>query len=98
MHTHTKNAYFLIVLCFHQVIYQCTANDGNWVCHSDILTFLPSEEDDQVRFIIGSEETGHRHLYLVTAACIPDEDEGDMDILNETEGMLRPRIHRCQCQ
>ena len=34
---------------------------------TDILEFFPSEDVNRVRFIWASEETGWRHLYLITA-------------------------------
>ena len=39
-----------------------------WVSVHDILKFLPHTEPNQIKFLWASEETGYRHLYLVTAA------------------------------
>ena len=37
-----------------------------WVSVHDILKFLPHPEPGQVKFLWASEETGFRHLYLVS--------------------------------
>ena len=50
---------------------------------TDILEFFPSDDSSSVRFIWASEETGWRHLYLITALVfsassnIPIEDYSD---------------------
>lgn len=38
-----------------------------WLQVNELLYFFPTNDDSEVRFIWGSEETGFRHLYLVTA-------------------------------
>jgi hypothetical protein len=42
---------------------------------TDILEFFPSDDSNRVRFIWASEESGWRHLYLVTAQiCTAAQD------------------------
>ncbi|KAF7284247.1 hypothetical protein GWI33_022397 [Rhynchophorus ferrugineus] len=48
-----------------QVIY--TQESQYWVNVHDLLSFLPSEDHNEVNFIWANEDTGYRHLYLVTA-------------------------------
>ena len=50
---------------FCQVIYSGTSN--TWITITDILKFLPSEDPNVIKFIWASEDTGWRHLYLITA-------------------------------
>ncbi|XP_065157715.1 dipeptidyl peptidase 9-like [Atheta coriaria] len=52
-----------------QVIY--AEESCAWVNVHDLLVFLPGASDNQVQFIWASEETGFRHLYLVTAQLMP---------------------------
>lgn len=52
-----------------QVIY--TQESSIWVNVHDLLHFLPSQEHNEVQFIWASEETGYRHLYLITAQIMP---------------------------
>jgi len=42
-----------VVACFRQV--------------NDLLYFFPTSENGELRFVWASEETGFRHLYLITA-------------------------------
>jgi len=42
-----------VVACIHQV--------------NDLLYFFPTSESGELRFVWASEETGFRHLYLITA-------------------------------
>uniref|UniRef100_A0A182W2T1 Peptidase S9 prolyl oligopeptidase catalytic domain-containing protein n=1 Tax=Anopheles minimus TaxID=112268 RepID=A0A182W2T1_9DIPT len=51
-----------------QVIYSETSN--SWVNVHDVLQFVELSEQE-VTFIWASEETGFRHLYLVTSSLIP---------------------------
>ncbi|CAH0559459.1 unnamed protein product [Brassicogethes aeneus] len=48
-----------------QVIY--TQESPVWINVHDLLHFLPSSEPNEVRFVWASEESGFRHLYLVTS-------------------------------
>lgn len=52
-----------------QVIY--TQQSSIWVNVHDLLHFLPSMEHNEVQFIWASEDTGHRHLYLINAQIMP---------------------------
>lgn len=39
-----------------------------YVCQvNDLLYFFPTSENGELRFVWASEETGFRHLYLITA-------------------------------
>ncbi|XP_053659777.1 dipeptidyl peptidase 9 [Anopheles marshallii] len=51
-----------------QVIYSETSN--SWVNVHDVLQFVELSEQE-VTFLWASEETGYRHLYLVTSSLIP---------------------------
>lgn len=42
-----------------------------WINVHDLLHFLPSTENHEVQFIWASEDTGHRHLYLITSQILP---------------------------
>ncbi|KAI4458581.1 protease family s9bc dipeptidyl-peptidase iv-related [Holotrichia oblita] len=46
-----------------------------WVNVHDLLRFLPPTKSHEVRFIWASEETGFRHLYLVTAQIVTESVE-----------------------
>lgn len=48
-----------------QVIY--TQHTNIWVNVHDLLHFLPSEDSNEVRFVWANEDSGFRHLYLITA-------------------------------
>lgn len=48
-----------------QVIY--TQYTNIWVNVHDLLHFLPSEDSNEVRFVWANEDSGFRHLYLITA-------------------------------
>lgn len=48
-----------------QVIY--TQQSYIWINVHDLLYFLPHDDPNEVRFIWASEDTGFRHLYLVTS-------------------------------
>lgn len=50
-----------------QVIYKQTSN--NWINVNDVLTFLEIT-DSTVTFIWASEDSGFRHLYLVTSSLV----------------------------
>lgn len=52
-----------------QVIY--TQESRIWVNVHDLLYFLPATEHNEVQFIWASEETGFRHLYLITSQIMP---------------------------
>ncbi|CAH1971216.1 unnamed protein product [Acanthoscelides obtectus] len=52
-----------------QVIYSQESNI--WINVHDILHFLPSSDNNEVQFIWASEESGYRHLYLITAQIMP---------------------------
>uniref|UniRef100_A0A182RYC3 Dipeptidyl-peptidase n=1 Tax=Anopheles funestus TaxID=62324 RepID=A0A182RYC3_ANOFN len=51
-----------------QVIYSETSN--SWVNVHDVLQFVELSEQE-VTFLWASEETGYRHLYLITSSLIP---------------------------
>ncbi|XP_052891455.1 dipeptidyl peptidase 9 [Anopheles moucheti] len=51
-----------------QVIYSETSN--SWVNVHDVLQFVKLSEQE-VTFLWASEETGYRHLYLITSSLIP---------------------------
>lgn len=38
-----------------------------WINVHDLLYFLPSDDPTEVKFIWASEDTGYRHLYLITS-------------------------------
>lgn len=73
-----------------QVIY--SEESCVWVNVHDILHFLPSNEHNEVQFIWASEDTGYRHLYLITSQ-IMNYTNG---VTETTEPMdyvfLQPRI------
>lgn len=48
-----------------QVIH--TQHSYIWINVHDLLTFLPHDDPNEVKFIWASEETGYRHLYLITS-------------------------------
>ncbi|XP_017770979.1 PREDICTED: dipeptidyl peptidase 9 [Nicrophorus vespilloides] len=53
-----------------QVIYSEESNV--WVNVHDLLYFLPAKEQhNEIEFIWASEETGYRHLYLISAQIMP---------------------------
>ncbi|KAK9882150.1 hypothetical protein WA026_019667 [Henosepilachna vigintioctopunctata] len=52
-----------------QVIY--SQESSIWVNVHDLLYFLPSNDHTEVKFIWASEDTGFRHLYLVTVQIMP---------------------------
>lgn len=51
-----------------QVIY--SQNSPTWININDLFTFIEYSETE-VTFLWGSEETGYRHLYLITASLSP---------------------------
>ncbi|GJQ74394.1 hypothetical protein Trydic_g21268 [Trypoxylus dichotomus] len=57
-----------------------------WVNVHDLLRFLPPTKSNEVRFIWASEETGFRHLYLVTAQILTESVEPSECLF------LQPRI------
>ncbi|CAH1131561.1 unnamed protein product [Ceutorhynchus assimilis] len=42
-----------------------------WINVHDLLYFLPSNEHNEIKFIWANEDTGFRHLYLVTSQISP---------------------------
>ncbi|XP_018580319.1 dipeptidyl peptidase 9 [Anoplophora glabripennis] len=52
-----------------QVIYSQKSNI--WVNVHDLLYFLPSSDNNEVQFIWASEDSGFRHLYLITSQIMP---------------------------
>lgn len=54
-------------LLIFQVIYKQTST--NWVNVNDVLTFLDIT-DTTVTFIWASEDSGFRHLYLITSSLV----------------------------
>ncbi|CAH1154679.1 unnamed protein product [Phaedon cochleariae] len=52
-----------------QVIY--SQESSIWINVHDLLHFFPSNDSNEVQFIWASEDTGYRHLYLVTAQIQP---------------------------
>lgn len=73
-----------------QVIY---SQDSNiWVNVHDLLYFLPSSDNNEVQFIWASEDSGFRHLYLITSQIMPYMN----GITESTEPMdyvfLQPKI------
>lgn len=73
-----------------QVIY--TQESCVWVNVHDLLYFLPSNEHNEVQFIWASEDTGYRHLYLITSQIMPYTN----GVTESTEPMdyvfLQPKI------
>lgn len=63
-----------------------------WVNVHDLLYFLPSTEHNEVQFIWASEDTGYRHLYLITSQIMPYSN----GVMETTEPMdyvfLQPKI------
>lgn len=49
----------------------CSQDSSVWVHVHDLLYFLPSPNEHEVQFIWASQDTGYRHLYLVTAQILP---------------------------
>lgn len=49
----------------------CAQDSSAWVHVHDLLYFLPSSNDNEVQFIWASQDTGYRHLYLITAQILP---------------------------
>lgn len=73
-----------------QVIYSQKSNV--WINVNDLLYFLPSDEPTEVKFIWGSEETGFRHLYLVTSS-IAGLTSGVEEPLDRMDNVfLQPRV------
>ncbi|XP_046431750.1 dipeptidyl peptidase 9 isoform X1 [Neodiprion fabricii] len=73
-----------------QVIYSQTSNI--WINVNDLLYFLPSDDPTEVKFIWGSEETGFRHLYLVTSS-IAGLTSGVEEPLDRMDNVfLQPRV------
>lgn len=48
-----------------QVIY--SQDSQYWINVHDLLYFLPSDEHNEIKFIWANEDTGFRHLYVVTS-------------------------------
>jgi dipeptidyl-peptidase 9 len=74
-----------------QVIY--SQESRIWVNVHDLLCFLPSNDhNNEVQFIWASEDTGYRHLYLITSQIIPYTN----GVTESTEPMdyvfLQPKI------
>lgn len=57
---------------------------------TDILEFFPSEDSSRVRFIWASEDTGWRHLYLITAQL--HTVTPNMGLEDFSDYFLRPHI------
>ncbi|XP_050676371.1 dipeptidyl peptidase 9 [Leptidea sinapis] len=73
-----------------QVLVTETAPDA-WINVHDILHFLPSPQG--LSFIWASEETGHLHLYLISADLGTQKPTGVADILQADETYAsRPKI------
>lgn len=74
-----------------QVIY--SQESRIWVNVHDLLHFLPSTDHNEVQFIWASQDTGYRHLYLITSQITPHTN-GVTE--NSTEPMdyvfLQPKI------
>lgn len=75
-----------------QVIY--SQESSIWVNVHDLLYFLPSttNEHNEIQFIWASEDTGYRHLYLITSQIMPYSN----GVTETTEPMdyvfLQPKI------
>ncbi len=66
-----------------------SVNSFNWVSVNDTLTFLRSEDPSEVRFVWSSEESGFRHLCLVTSnisGLVDDPAAVSEDPVAEVEG------------
>ncbi|XP_061725446.1 dipeptidyl peptidase 9 [Cydia pomonella] len=78
-----------------QILVQETAPDV-WINVHDILHFLPSLEPGTIRFIWGSEQTGHLHLYLITCRIArgpPERVRSVMEMITEEENLaIGPNI------
>ncbi|KAK4882354.1 hypothetical protein RN001_005673 [Aquatica leii] len=63
-----------------------------WVNVHDLLYFLPSTEHNEVQFVWAAEDTGYRHLYLITSQIMPYTN----GVMETTEPMdyvfLQPKI------
>lgn len=63
-----------------------TEQSEYWISCNDILQFLPHNNDAQVKFIWASEESGFRHLYLVTVSIVTD------NMSSSPDSVLCPKI------
>lgn len=73
-----------------QVVY--TEQSFLWININDLLYFIPHDDPNEVKFIWASEETGFRHLYLITSQLTAylngvEEIPEPMDFVH-----LQPRI------
>ena len=67
-----------------QVLY--SQESAVWINVHDLLHFLPTSDCNEVCFIWACEETGYRHLYLVTAQILTEVAEPSECVF------LQPRI------
>lgn len=73
-----------------QVIY--TQYSDIWINVNDLLYFFPTSENGELRFVWASEETGFRHLYLITAQ-VSGLTNGVEETLERMESVfLQPRV------
>ncbi|PSN50155.1 Dipeptidyl peptidase 8 [Blattella germanica] len=73
-----------------QVIY--TQHTDIWINVNDLLYFFPTNENNEMKFVWGSEETGFRHLYLITAQ-VSGLSNGVEETLERMESVfLQPRL------
>lgn len=49
----------------------CSQESSAWINVNDLLYFLPSSNSNEVQFIWASEDTGFRHLNLITSQVLP---------------------------
>lgn len=73
-----------------QVIY--TQQSLLWINIHDVLYFLPSSDQNEIKFIWASEESGYRHLYLITSHIANvnnglNDDQTPMDCM-----YLQPKV------
>ncbi|KAL1501567.1 hypothetical protein ABEB36_006867 [Hypothenemus hampei] len=74
-----------------QVVY---AQDSKyWINVHDLLYFLPSEDSHEVKFLWANEDTGFRHLYLITSEISPLVNGGGPQTDQSSDVMLlTPKI------
>lgn len=74
-----------------QVIY--SQESRVWINVHDLLHFLPSMDPNEIRFIWASEDTGYRHLYLITSQIMPYSNGLSEDVTEPMDYVfLQPKI------
>ena len=90
MPVQTNNNAVRILFLFYpfQVIFR--EDSDSWVNVSNILYFFNNSPSNVVEFIVSSEETGWRHLYLVQANFVPQIPESEEEAFRRVR--LQPQI------